>query len=277
MAQGYTNFIGTAWSAHVLTALQEHCFLRDFCTREYEGEVKRNSQIKINGVARPTIGDYTGASIGTPEVVPDSQVIMAIDKAKYFDFLVDDVNDAQMKPDLMKSLTKEAGIALAVKADEAIATEIATNGTKLTSASSINTADKVQAEVDKAFIKLYENNVPLNTELELVLTPEFYQLFRSKITDLSTDNVELIKRGIVGKYNNAYVKMSNLIDKTTVAGFSSCFLRTNKAVAYAEQIDSIEAFRPQDLFADAVKGLHVFGTKVVRPLEVAVIPMKSTT
>lgn len=274
MAQGYTNFIGTAWSAHVLTALKENAFLTEFCTREYEGEVKRNSQIKINGVSRPTIGDYTGADIGTPEVVADSQVIMAINKAKYFNFLVDDVNAAQMKPDLIKVLTSEAGIALASNADSVIATEIATNGTILTSAASINTPDKVQAEVDKAFIELYENNVPLNAELELVLSPEFYQLFRSKITDLSTDNVELIKRGIVGKYNNAYVKMSNLVDTTTTAGFTSCFLRTRKAVAYAEQIDSIEAFRPEGLFADAVKGLHVFGTKVVRQDEVVVFPIK---
>lgn len=277
MAQGYTNFIGTAWSASVLTALKENCFLTDFCVKEYEGEVKRNSQIKINGVERPTIGDYTGADIGTPEVVDDSQVILKIDQAKYFNVLVDDVNKAQMKPELMQVLTKEAGIALSATADKVVAKEIATNATKLTSVDEINTADLVQKQVDAAILKLYENNVSLNTQLELVLSPGFYQLFRTKITELSTDNVELIKKGIVGRYNNALVKMSNLLDKTVAAGYTSCFVRTNRAVAYAEQIDEVEAYRPQGLFADAVKGLHVYGTKVVRPDEIVVFPMRTDT
>lgn len=277
MAQGYTNFIGTAWSAHVLTALKENCFLTDFCVKEYEGEVKHNSQIKINGVERPTIGTYTGVDIGSPEVVDDSQVIMKIDQAKYFNVLVDDVNKAQMKPELMKVLTREAGIALSATADKVVATEIATNGTVLAGTASVNTADKVQAQVDSAILKLYENNVSLNTQLELVLSPEFYQLFRTKLTELSTDNVELIKKGFIGRYNNALVKMSNLLDKTTTEGYTSCFVRTNRAVAYAEQIDKVEAYRPEGLFADAVKGLHVYGTKVVRPDEVVVFPIKKTS
>ena len=48
-------------------------------------------------------------------------------------------------------------------------------------------------------------------------------------------------------------------------------LRTTKAIAFAEQIDKVEAYRPQDAFEDALKGLYVFGAKVVRPKEIVVI------
>jgi hypothetical protein len=48
-------------------------------------------------------------------------------------------------------------------------------------------------------------------------------------------------------------------------------LRTNKAVAFAEQIDKVEKYRPQDAFTDAIKALYVFGAKVVRPKEIYVI------
>lgn len=278
----YSNFIGEAWSAHVLTAIAENTFLRDFCTKEYEGEVKYNKTIHINGVDRPTIGDYTGASIGAPTKPNDKRVTMVIDKAKYFNVMVDDVEKVQMKPELMKALTKEAGIALASTADRIIAKEIAdSSATAVTTAkpvkavaATIATVDDLQKAIDDAFLVLYGNNVPLNTELELVLSPKFYQMFRTKITELSTDNVEYIKKGIVGRYNNALVKMSNLLSTDTASPNAvNCFLRTNKAVAYAEQIDSLEAFRPEGFFSDAIKGLHVYGTKVVRPEEIAVIKL----
>jgi hypothetical protein len=44
-------------------------------------------------------------------------------------------------------------------------------------------------------------------------------------------------------------------------------IRTEKAIAFASQIQNVEAYRPEGLFSDAVKGLHVFGAKVVRPKE----------
>ena len=44
-------------------------------------------------------------------------------------------------------------------------------------------------------------------------------------------------------------------------------IRTKKAVAFASGIDETEAYRPEQLFSDAIKGLNTFGAKVVRPKE----------
>ena len=84
-----------------------------------------------------------------------------------------------------------------------------------------------------------------------------------------TDNVELIRKGVVGMYNAAMVKIStNLYNDGTD---DYMMIRTKKAIAFAGQINETEAYRPEQLFKDAVKGLDTYGAKVVRPKELYVI------
>ena len=94
--------------------------LADWCWRQFEGEAKQGSTVKILGVGAPTIGN-TGASIGTPETVTDSSVLMPIDEAKYFNFMVDDVDEAQSVDGLMEVLMDEATKALALEQDSDVA------------------------------------------------------------------------------------------------------------------------------------------------------------
>ena len=56
-----------------------------------------------------------------------------------------------------------------------------------------------------------------------------------------------------------------------VGGKDVIFLRTKRAIAYVDNMNKVEAYRPEDAFEDAIKGLHVYGGKVVRPDELAVI------
>jgi len=48
-------------------------------------------------------------------------------------------------------------------------------------------------------------------------------------------------------------------------------VRTGRAIAFAGAIDQVEAYRPETLFSDAMKGLNVYGAKIVRPKELQVI------
>ena len=48
------------------------------------------------------------------------------------------------------------------------------------------------------------------------------------------------------------------------------------ATSYAEQINSVEAFRMEKRFADALKGLHLYGAKVVRPEALVVASVKTS-
>ena len=50
-----------------------------------------------------------------------------------------------------------------------------------------------------------------------------------------------------------------------------CILRTKKAISFAEQLKEVKSYEPQNFFGEAVKGLQVYGAKVIRPDELAVI------
>lgn len=72
-------------------------------------------------------------------------------------------------------------------------------------------------------------------------------------------------KGLIGLYNNAKVKITNNVynDKTD----DHIIIKSSKAYAFAEGINGVEAYRPEKLFSDAVKGLNTFGGKMVRPKE----------
>ena len=269
----YENFKQTFWSKHIQTELGKLCVFDEFCDYKFEGEVKHGERLKILGVARPTIKKYT---VGTPidrEVVADSSQFLIIDQAEYFNFQVDDIDKAQGTEGLMETRTKEASVGLAEKFDSYIAS-IVSDGTKLPVSEAITTPDQALNAVDKAYVKLWSNGVPLTEQTEIVVTPWFYNLIKSKITVLSTDNPDYIKRGIVGMYNNGQVKISNNIYNTGT--YDNCLVRTKKAIASAKQINKVEPFRPHDGFEEALKGLFVFFFIFVRPKEAICLQVKES-
>lgn len=72
----YSNFKPLVWSKHIQRELEKATVLQEDCNTEFEGEARQGSRVKILGVARPTIGDYTGQNIGAPEDVPTRRYIL---------------------------------------------------------------------------------------------------------------------------------------------------------------------------------------------------------
>lgn len=264
----YANFKQTFWSKHYQRELENKAILAEWCNREFEGEAKYGNLVKILGVGAVTIANYEGTTIGSPESVADSSVMLAIDKAKYFNFGVDDVDRAQSKPGLMEVLMAESAYAMAHQIDTDIAAA-SVNAGNFSSSLQIASAANAKAAVDAGLVKLRENNVQITDEVVIELAPFVYQYLKEKYIDLDTNNSELLKKGIVGYYDNARVRVSNNLYNDTTDYY--CMIRTKKAIAYVNQIDKVEAYRPDNLFNDAIKGLAVYGIKVVRPKELYVI------
>ncbi len=182
--------------------------------------------------------------------------------------MVDDVDKAQGVDGLMEKLTEESAAGLAEARDTFIAS-LAPEAGKLSDSAAITTADGAKAAVDAAFEYLWNNGVKVSEQTTIIITTWFYNLFKDKLTDLYTDNVELVKKGIIGMYNGAPVKLSNNLYSDGTDDYM--MIKTKKAIAFAGQIEKTEAYRPHNLFADALKGLDVYGAKVVRPKELYVI------
>lgn len=267
-----TNFQQTIWSKSILRSLDKITSLRNHCNFQYEKDSKNAKEVKILSVNRPTIRTYVPGTAITRESAADSSQIMQLNQYRYFNFEVEDIVKAQSVPGLMEALTDEAGKGLAEEGDKYVGEVIKAGVTdgEITASEVITlTKENAMASVEDGFATLYGNDCKVSDMFYLELAPTVFTTYRQSLTELSTNNPEILKKGAVGKINNAYVCIENLLPADGEANYN--ILRTDKAVAFAEQIDKVEHYRPEDAFTDAVKGLYVFGAKVVRPKEIYVM------
>ena len=259
------NFIQTIWSKKIQDDLELKCKLVDNCLRDYEGDCKFARTVKILGVGEPTIGTYTGAKIDYEEMSDKGQTL-DIDQQNYFAFLVDDIDKAQSVPGLPEKYQEKAVHGLAVKRDAYVANLIKGVTSNVTTAEA-KTREAVKDAIDEAIVELRERN--FDEEGVIEITPAVYNLFKNELITLSTDNPEYIKKGIVGVYDDFKVIMSNGLAKDSTHAY--CAVRGKKAIAFAGQINEVEAGRHQDYFADYVRGLDTFGAKVIDENRIQVV------
>ena len=268
----YGNFKATVWSKYIQHELETKCILSEWCNKKFEGEAKHNEMVKILGVGKPTIGNYTGASIGAPETLEDSSTFLKIDQAKFFNFMVDDVDKAQAQPGLMEALMQEATRAMALERDSHVATMALNAGTTSAAVTQVDSAADAKTAIDTGILALRENDVDSSMDVVIEIPWFVYNYLRDKLVELKTNNDELLKKGVIAMYDGCYVRPTNnlYVDGTDYYGM----IRTKEAVAFASGIDKVEAYRPETLFSDAIKGLNTFGAKVVRPKELYAMRVK---
>ena len=261
-----TNFIQTIWSKKIQDDLELKCKLVDNCLRTYEGDIEHARSVKILGVGEPTISAYNGSTPLNYEQMSDRGQVLEIDQQYSFSFLVEDVNQAQSVPGLMEEYQRKAVHGLAVKRDSYVAGLIKAETTNVTTASG-NDKDAVKEAIDEAIVSLRERNFDEDGVIEI--TPAVYNVFKNHLITLSTDNPEYIKKGKVGVYDGFDVIMSNNMAKDSSHAY--CCVRGKKAIAFAGQINKVEAMRSEDYFADLVRGLDTFGAKTIDAARLQVV------
>ena len=266
------NFISTVWSARLLKNWNDAHVFPKTCNRDWEGEIKAvGDSVKINSIGRITIGTYTkNTDIADPEVLDDSALWLVVDQGNYFNFAVDDVDRYQQKPKLMDAAMEEAAWGLADVVDSFIATTISAG---------VSTANILAAKaigISAADEDAYELLVDMDTQLTVsnappggrwaVVPPWFEGMLRKdqRFVGFGTDKNRAHLRGEpVGEASNFTIYKSNNVPLTgstyTILG------GVTASTAFAQQIDKTEAFRPEKRFSDAVKGLLIYGAKVLRP------------
>ena len=276
VANTITNFQQTIWSKSILRSLEKITSLRNHCNFQYEKDSHNAKEVKILSVNRPTIRTYVPGTALVRESAADSSQLLQINQYRYFNFEVEDIVKAQSVPGLMEALTDEAGKGLALEGDKYVAEvikEAADGGEIATSATEIAlTNANAMSSVEDGFATLYGNDCKVSDTFYLEVAPKVFTTYRQQLTELSTNNPEILKKGAVGRINNAYVCIENCLPESDTAHYN--ILRTEKAEAFAEQIDKVEKYRPEDAFTDAVKGLYVFGAKIVRPAEIYIMKTK---
>ena len=283
-----THFIQTIWSKKIQDDLEEKCKLVQDCTREYEGDCQYAQTVKILAVGDPTVGNYTGKDINIEEMTDSSQDLV-IDVQKYFAFEVKDVDKAQSVPGLpekyqqkaMKklALTREkyvgalvAGKAQSSKDEEAGNSTYKPGATTVITAKSNSQAD-IKAAIDEAIITLREKNFDDAGIVEI--DPRTYKTFKDELIELKTANDELIKRGVVGQYDNYDVKSTNNVYRDSTHVY--CIVRSKHAIAFVGQINEVEAGRMEKRFSDYVRGLDVYGSRIIAQDELVCVKIPLAT
>ena len=262
-----TNFIPTIWSETLATELDKKYIAVKNCNREYEGDIKtKGNTVKISGVGDISVFDYTrNTDMTAPETLSDSARTLVIDQAKAFNFQIDDVDRAQAVPRLMQAAMKKAASALANTADNYVFGLVNScdegNVIDLGSAST----DNIIASIIGVRTKLYRSNVYDADDMIFEVSPEVGELILKAKINVATGNRDSLENGCIGNICGAKIYVSNNVVRD--GNIHKCVARSKRSVAFAEQLSEIEAYRPEKRFADAVKGLHLYGAKIVFPEE----------
>ena len=262
----------TIWHKAYERALPTITSLRNHCDFKYKKDTKYAKEVKILNAVRPTVKKYTPGVSLEKEYVNATDMTLKLDQYFYFNIAIDDIHEAQSVPGAMEATADEGCLALAEEGDKYVASLVkaGVDGNTIESVDAgAVTKTNVVDKVEDGFAVLYGNNCKVSESYWLEVAPSFHKVLRPALTEVLTNNVEMAKKGIVGRYGNANVTIENLLAKDSTSVYNQ--LRTEHAIAFAEQINKVEPYRPQDAFEDALKGLYVFGALVTRPEEIVVI------
>jgi N4-gp56 family major capsid protein len=274
------SFIPEIWSARLLENLRKTLVYAqpNVINRDYEGEIReKGDTVKIHSIGTVTVGNYVkNVDIAAAQTLNDVETLLTITQQKYFHFQVDDVDKVQQNPKVMDGAMREAAYALRNAADQYVASlysEVAAGNVIGTDQAPIvpTKANAYEYLVDLGTI-LDDNDVP--EEGRFVIVPPWFEglmLKDDRFTKSGTEGSEQrLLNGAIGNAAGFTVLKSNNVPNTNgtlykiIAGHPIMW-------SYAEQVNQVEAYRPEKRFADAVKGLHLYGAKVVRPSAMAVL------
>ncbi|CAM5395273.1 hypothetical protein STENM36S_06393 [Streptomyces tendae] len=274
------NFKPEVWSAQLLVGLRGALVYAQpqLVNRNYEGEITtRGQSVHITTVGDPTIFDYDAGDTINYEDIETAGTDLIIDQAKAFAFKIDDVDKAQALLNPMSDMAQNAAYGLRDKADAYVAslyTGVAAANTVGTTGAPISLSDPKDA-YDKVLVplrtRLDRANVPTEGRY-FVGSPEFEGALLRDDRFVRVDasgSEQGLRNGMTGRAAGFDILKSNNTPNPTgsvqvmQAGYPG-------AITYAEQILETEALRLQSTIADAIRGLHVYGAKLLRPTGIAV-------
>jgi len=271
---------------------------------DYDGEIEAfGDTVRISAIGDPTISDYAkDTDIASPESLTDAQTVLTISQAKYYNFLVDDVDKAQSKPKVMTEAMTRAAYKVANTMDtyaagfytDAISANlIGSSGTpevvSRATEANIGGGDTVYDYLVVLSQRLNEQDIP--DEGRWCVIPPWVKTFLTqdvRFTSFNTPQARLTilsgkldasggmaANAYLGKIENMDVYWSNnaphVGGTVGVAGSQDVVLAGHSmALTKAEALKKTEAYRPERRFGDAVKGLCLYGAKTTRPYGIAV-------
>lgn len=267
-ATSEVNFIPEVFSKLLQAKFYKQSVLPAISNTDYEGEISgQGDKVVIRTVPAVTINDYTG-TISTQEL-ETAKVEMLIDQAKYYSFKVDDVLAAQADINLLEAASSDAAEGMRIAVEQQVLSSVIGDATTTTAQTTI-TSSNVLAKILELSKELDVLNIPEEGRF-IVLPPSMISLLKQtelRQAYLTGDATSPLRNGQVGQIDRFTVYQSNMLHTPatgTDATYTHILAGHPKAISFASQFTNTETVRMETTFGDQVRGLKVFGSKVVTP------------
>ena len=254
------QFIPEVWAAGVTQSFIANQVVIPTLNNAFTGEVTAGNKVHIINATTPTISDYSATRSITAEALNDTEVVLDIDQEKAFSVNVDDVDRVQASSEFAPWVDS-AGRALAEDAETYVLTEMlagASDGNP--DDVEIETADEAKAAIRAIRKEMANNKVPAAGRF-VVVNPDMADLLIQGLDDASVAGTDSeLRNGVIGRLYGFTVVESPLFSADTPAaiGYHEAMF------AFVSQIQSLESLRNPTKFADIVRGLNVYGGKVLK-------------
>ena len=272
------NFLPIIYRQKVQKFFRTASVVEDITNTEYAGEIEAYGDT-VNIIKEPTISvaSYTRGGQINIQNLADDQLQLTVDQANAFAFKVDDIEERQSHVNFEALATSSGAYALKDAYDEnVIAAMFSGAGTTVGSDGSGTDTGFGTSETDPTDIlansakRLHAADVPTDNRWFLG-TPEFYEQLgqaSAKLMDASVtgDGTSPLRNGNVmdGQVNGFKLYMTNNFAASSTSNYFKVLFGHMSSTATANQIAKTEVVRDPDSFADIVRGLHIFGRKVLR-------------
>lgn len=300
VASGQPQYSGTfvpeIWSGKLVEKFYDATVFGEIANTDYEGEISSmGDKVNIRTTPSITIRDYAKGQTLQVEKPESPNVELLIDKGKYFNFIIDNVDKYQSDIKLMDDwsgdsaeqmkITIDTGILGTIYADVHAQNKGATAGRKSASydlgvtgtpitLTKVNILEKI---VDLGSV-LDEQNVP-ETGRWLVLPAWACGLIKQsdlKDASLAGDGTSILRNGRVGMIDRFMIYLSNNVAQVT-DGADQVFqiLAGHKAaLTFASQMTEMDSLKAESTFGLLVRGLNVYGYEVIKPDSMALLYAK---
>ena len=292
---GQTNsyFLPAIYSKKVLNFFRKASVVEAITNTDYAGEISAYGD-SVNIIKEPVISvyDYTRGQDTTQTKLTDQELSLVVDSAKAFKFIVDDIETKMSHVNFKEVASSSAAYALKDSFDAAVlatmfsgvsssspdhvlgsdnATDLAAGTFDGTGNLDIGFGSSEHDPIDvlaRMARLLYEQNVPEEGRW-FVAGPDFYEVLGQASSKLLSVDFNAgqgsIRNGLVssGKLRGFDMYKSNNIAATSNAA-GKCLGGHISSTATAQTIVSTEVLRDPSSFGDIVRGLHVYGAKVLR-------------
>ena len=289
-------FIPEIWSTKIIEKYYDATVLSQITNTDYEGEISSyGDKVIIRTMPAISIRDY---QIGEPlqtDFPTATTIELLIDKGKYWQAAIDDVVAKQQDIDQMDLWTRDAAEQLKIVLDTEVLAYMPAN---VAAANKGATAGRVSRNINLG-TPAAAVQVSRNTILDLILylgqaldeqnVPEdgrflvmpFWATTLLKLSDISQvditgDTTSPLRNGMVGMIDRFTIYNSNLLPINSGTGdWRSVILAGHRyATTFATQLTKTETIRSERTFGDLIRGLVVYGYKVIKPEALAVAYIK---